>query len=158
MQTEPTLDQAELDARLAALEESIEAVNTRIARLAIALKVGLDTPDHVQRVIDRSAMPDDVVSPFAPDATVTGQVSRQGAFSLADRRTDANRRKAFEWEELRGLLILRYEIQKNFVEQVGLSATQQIVSFAENRQLRGGFLPHADGLDLKRLMDGNHPS
>lgn len=112
MQTEPVLDQAELDARLAALEDSIEAINTRIARLAIALKVSLDTPDHVQQVIDRSAMPKDVVSPFAPDATVTGQIPGDGEFALADRRTDANRRKAFEWEELRGLLILRFEIEK----------------------------------------------
>ena len=42
---------------LAALEDSIETINTRIARLAIALKVSLDTPDHVQQVGDRSAMP-----------------------------------------------------------------------------------------------------
>lgn len=153
MQTDPVLDQAELDARLSALEESIEAVNTRIARLAIALGVSLDTPAHVQQVIDRSAMPDDVVSPFAPDATVSGQVSAQSEFVLADRRTDANRRKAYEWEELRGLLILRYGIEKNYVEQIGLSDTRKIVAFAENHQLREGFAPHADGLDVDRLMD-----
>lgn len=157
MQTEPVLDQAELDARLAALEDSIEAINTRIARLAIALKVSLDTPDHVQQVIDRSAMPKDVVSPFAPDATVTGQVPGDGEFALADRRTDANRRKAFEWEELRGLLILRFEIEKNYVEQLGLPATRQIVSFAENHQLREGFAAHADGLDVAQLMDDSRP-
>lgn len=101
MQTEPVLDQAELDARLAALEDSIEAINTRIARLAIALKVSLDTPDHVQQVIDRSAMPKDagvaVCTRCHRDRAGTGR--RQ--FALADRRTDANRRKAFEWEELR---------------------------------------------------------
>ena len=97
------------------------------------------------------------MSPFAPDATVTGQVPGDGEFALADRRTDANRRKAFEWEELRGLLILRFEIEKNYVEQLGLPTTRQIVSFAENHQLREGFAAHADGLDVAQLMDDSRP-
>ncbi len=141
-----------MDDRQWALEREIEMVNTRIARLAIALGVPLDTEAAVERVIDRSAMPEALRSPFGQDAEVEGKVDHQGRFIGADRRTDEDHRKAYEWEELRGLLVLRYEMEKHYVEQMGLPATRRILSTAEEHQTREGFRPHADGLDMQSLM------
>jgi hypothetical protein len=147
------IDQINLDLRSKALEAEIEGVNTRIARLAMALGAPLGSEDDVLRVLDRSAMPQEVVSPYAKDREITGDVKLDGRFSMADRRTDANHRKAYEWEELRGLLVLRYEMEKHYVEQMGLEVTRDILLTAEAHQAREGFKNHPDGLDLKTLLD-----
>lgn len=141
-----------MEERQVALETEIESVNMRIARLAMALGVDLTTEAAVERVIDRSAMPRRLVSPHGQDAEVDGQVNHHDGFALADRRTDQDHRTAYEWEELRGLLVLRYEMEKHYAQHMGFDATRNILTTAEADQTRRGFPPHADGLDMRPLL------
>lgn len=51
----------------------------------------------------------------------------------------------------RGLIVMRYGIEKRFVDQVGAPATRQIMIDAEAHMSREGF-SWADGVDLKGLL------
>jgi hypothetical protein len=63
------------------------------------------------------------------------------------------RRTSRTWEELRGLIVLRYDIQKHYVEQVGVVVTRQILEDAETSLERQGFKPGEDGIDIARLYN-----
>ena len=56
-------------------------------------------------------------------------------------------------EELRGLLVLRYDIQTRYVDEVGIVATRQILIEAEEHLVRKGFNPGDDGVNLERLFN-----
>lgn len=114
--------------RLHRMESSIEALNARIARLAIALDVSLKSDDEVARVMNRHQVPHE------------SQVT-------SDRHVD------YKWEELRGLLVLRYGVETRYVDQVGVIATRQILVEAEEHLVREGFNPGDDGIDLDRLLN-----
>lgn len=138
MPTEPAPEE-----RLQHMESSIEALNARIARLAIGLGVSLKSDADVAQVMKRHP-----VSPvlterrLAPD---THPASRTGS--------DMDRRMAHQWEELRGLLVLRYSVETRYVEQVGVLTTRQILVEAEAHLVRDGFQLGADGIDLERLFN-----
>lgn len=55
-------------------------------------------------------------------------------------------------EELRGLLVLRYGMQTQYVDEVGIVATRQILIEAEEHLARKGFNPGDDGVNLDRLF------
>lgn len=116
--------------RLHRMELSIEALNARIARLAIALDVSLKNDDDVARVMNRHLVP---AIPHENQVT-------------PDHHT------AYKWEELRGLLVLRYGVETRYVDQVGVIATRQILVEAEAHLVREGFNPGDDGIDLDRLL------
>ena len=128
--------------RLLQMESSIEAINTRIARVAIALGVSLKSEDEVMRVISQPP----------------GQALLHERRSTPERReasrasTGPDRRVAHMREELRGLLVLRYGVETRFVEEVGATATRQILVQAEAHMVRAGFKPGADGVNLDRLF------
>lgn len=129
--------------RLHQMESSIEALNARIARLAIGLGVSLKSDDEVASVMSRHQVV---------------RVSHERRLTLDRRdasRTDsgADRRIAHQWEELRGLLVLRYGVETRYVDEVGVSATRQILVEAEAHLARAGFKPGADGIDLDRLFN-----
>jgi hypothetical protein len=120
-------------------------LNSRIARLAIGLGLSLQNQADVEKVMhwhDATAMP-------------------------LDRRSTANRRQfdrasgtqerrvAHTWGELRGLMVLRYKIEKEFVDQVGVTAARQILTDADDSLFRKGFKHGADGTDLDHLFDGS---
>ncbi len=131
--------------RLHQMTSSIEALNARIARLAIGLGVSLQNNDEVVRVLSRpaaSTVPHERRTAIDPDGE-----SRIGG--APDRRT------AHKWEELRGLLVLRYSVQTRYVEEVGLVATHQILIEAEAQLIRRGFNAGDDGIDLDRLSNGS---
>lgn len=157
MPTDDAPANAAMSDRLKRMETSIEELNARIARLAIALGVSLESEHEVQRVMARKSAP----APTAPlpaqaVARQTDRRQQAGAvFAGLDRRSGTDRRLAYKWEELRGLLVLRYGVEKTFVEQVGLTATRHIMVSAEQHMTRGGFRPGADGMDLKPLLDDN---
>lgn len=124
-------------------ESPIEAINARIARLAIALGLPLNSDDEVARVMSLPAL--SAVSPErrgTPDRRVA---SRTGV--------GPERRVAHQREELRGLLVLRYSITKRYVDDAGVTVTHQIMIEAEERLVRRGFKPGADGVDLDRLFN-----
>jgi hypothetical protein len=143
MSTDPLPEKSAQAQRLQHMESSIEALNARIARLAIGLGVSLKNNDDVMRVMSRRP---------APTVSVERRVTPDSPpVSHAGSNTD--RRMAQKWEELRGLLVLRYGVETSYVDQVGVVSTRQILIEAEAHLVRDGFQPGADGIDLKRLFD-----
>lgn len=117
--------------RLQRMESSLEELNARIARLAIGLGVSLKNENELAGVIRQF------------------QVQAE----LPELQSTPERRLAAKWTELRGLLVLRYGVERRFVDQVGATATRQLLVEAEERLARVGFEPGADGIDLHRLFD-----
>lgn len=129
--------------RLDRMESSMRDLNARIARLAMALGVSLQSAEGVTAV-----MQCDASVRMVPDR-------RTGVDRRAGSRADAgpDRRVASKWVELRGLLVLRYGLEKSYVDDVGSPATIHILRAAEEQMRREGFRPGVDGVDL-RLLDG----
>ena len=125
------------------LQASLEALNARIARLAIGLGVSLDTDAEIAHLM-RQKHP---ASPLAHERR-----SGTGPVDTSHMEANSDRRVAQKIEELRGLLVLRYGVEKRFVEDVGVEATRQILADAEAHLSREGFKPGADGLGLDRLF------
>lgn len=129
--------------RLLRMELGLEELNARIARLAIALGVSLDRDDLVAQLMHQ-----------LPPA----QVPVERRSGPAERRTTVrpgagpDRRRAHKLTELRGLLVLRYSVEKSYVDQVGVTATRQMLVEAEEHLARDGFKPGADGINLTTLL------
>jgi hypothetical protein len=119
------------------IELSFETLNLRIARLAIVLGVSLKNEEDLARVMHR---------PAAQVPPQERRITERRGFSRADSSTE--RRTARSWDELRALLVLRYDAQKDCVEQVGGSATRKILSHVEEHMMRKGFKHGDDGMDL----------
>ena len=126
MQTENTTTELALQERVQRLSESVERLNARIARLAVALDVALDKDSEVERVLQR-------------ETNAAGESPRQRRMR----------------EELRGLLVLRYGVARSVVNRVGVDAARHIMESAQDQLVREGFKPGADGANLKRLFDQN---
>lgn len=118
--------------------ESLGELNARIARLAMGLGLSLRQEPDVQRVI----------------AYRSPQVAIERR-SQSDRRSgpraeSADRRSSRQWEELRGLLVLRYELEVKYAQELGASLTREIFTQASERLARDGFAVGLDGIDLKK--------
>jgi hypothetical protein len=125
------------------LEDSFEAIDVRIVHLAIALGVSLKNEEEMA-----AAMRQHVAVP-------PSQERRIATDRRANSRTgySAERRVANSWEELRGLLALRYDVLKHCVEQVGVVATRKILTEVEEHLLRRGFKSGDDGIDIDHLFN-----
>lgn len=134
----------ELSDRLARMEQHLEEVNTRIARLAIALGISLDDDAQAQLASQAPAPALAIPDRRGSDASAAGREHRG-----PDRRLHCKK------EELRGLLVMRYGLQQRYVETVGVNATRQIMVTAEAHLERDGFRPGADGINVKRIFDGS---
>jgi hypothetical protein len=115
---------------------SMEALNARIARLAMALDVALN---------DRATV----------DALMAKQhlqpVDNERRLAHADEphvTVSSERRHAHKCEELRGLLVLRYQLEVTSLNDNGWTITRDALVLAEDHLVRQGFKPGADGLDL----------
>ena len=138
----PPQDEPHAD-RLAQMEAAMETLNMRIARLAIALGVALDNESEV--------------------ASLMGE--EHGTTVLHERRVSADpldaahahigpeSRVAHQRQELRGLLVMRYEVEKRYVDDAGITVTHQIMIEVEQQLQRKGFKPGVDGIDLDRLFN-----
>ena len=134
---------ADLQARLHSMELSIEALNARIARLAIGLGVSLESEAEIAQLMSKNH----------PASTVTHE--RRGVldFDSGAEHKGTDRRTAHKHQELRGLLVLRYGIETRYVNEVGADATRQIMTEAAAHLVRDGFKPGADGIHLDRLFN-----
>jgi hypothetical protein len=130
MPTELTRGVDSRTSHLQRMEASFEELNARIARLAIALGVSLENENELARVMHQ----------------LQGQTESHSVQSTPERRHACN------WTELRGLLVLRYGMEKRLVDEVGVTVTRQLLVEAEAHLVRLGFQPGADGLDLPRLF------
>ena len=131
-----------INERMQELESSMEGLNARIARLAIGLGVSLQDEHELARVMSR-----------APVAAVPVERRTAGESRQPYRRASgAERRTEHHWEELRGLLVLRYHAETRYVDEVGVVATRQLLVEVEAHLQREGFSPGADGQHLERLF------
>lgn len=117
------------------LSASMEVLNARIARLASALHVSLDDPSAVAALMS------------APKHVVSNE-RRRVDIDPAERHVSADRRHAHHFEELRGLLVLRYHLETTCLNDNGLGVTCEAMTQAEEHLIRQGFKPGADGLGL----------
>lgn len=117
------------------LSVSLETLGERIARLSIGLGIKLDDQQAVQQVMDQ------------PPSRGVGTSRRAAQAMSGDRR-------AAHWrEELRGLLVLRYQLETVSLNNNGLELTREIVSLAEYRLEQRGFKPGANGPDADGLFN-----
>jgi hypothetical protein len=128
------------DHRAERIGASLEALNARIARLALALDIALD---------DQAALQALVASPQIKSVAVERRESGQSAVVAY---AGPERRKAHQREELRGLLTLRYQLEASSVNEHGLALTRQVLVEAQDHLVRQGFKPGADGLGLDQLF------
>lgn len=122
---------------------SFHALNVRSIRLAIALGVSLGNPRDIEQVFRRPASP-------APEMDRRSGTDRRGG-ARAGRGPD--RRVSHQWEELRGLLVLRYGVQKQCLDDFGLDVTRRLVAEVQADLQREGFAPGSAGIDLERRGD-----
>lgn len=129
--------------RLAQMEAAMETLNMRIARLAIALGVALDNEGELASLMGEEH-----------DATVLHErrVSADPV-DAAHAHIGPECRVAHQRQELRGLLVMRYEVEKRYVDDAGITATHQIMIEAEQQLERKGFKPGVDGINLDRLFN-----
>lgn len=117
---------------------SIEALNARIARLALALGVPLDEPQAVQALMHQPL-------PVAP--AVDRRCGRPHCHP-----GEPERRVAHQREELRGLLVLRYHLEAHDLSEQGYTVTREVWMQARAHLVQQGFRPGADGLSLDALF------
>ena len=142
MPTDPLApDEAQVD-RLRQMEASIESLNARIARLAIALGVSLANDNDVADLMSEHQ---------APTVLHERRVTSEHA-EAAHASTSPEHRVAHQREELRGLLVMRYGVEKRYVDDTGVTVTRQIMVEAEQQLERRGFKPGVDGINLERLF------
>nr|WP_319563947.1 hypothetical protein [uncultured Rhodoferax sp.] len=123
------------------LGASMEALNARIARLAMALNVALN---------DRAAV-DALMA--QPQIRVVENERRRATDNAYAVRVTSERRQAHKREELRGLLLLRYHMETTSLTDNGWSVTRQAMVQAEEHMARQGFKLGADGLGLNDFFE-----
>ena len=136
MHHEPSEDETSLPSSASRVENSLADLNARIARLAILLNVSLASEADFVKILNREP-------PFVPlhPSVWDANASNQGEHRLQ-----------CEWEELRGLLVLRCDMMKHSIEELGLEATRAITSQIEAQLEREGFKPGADGFHMLRPL------
>ncbi|KAB2896604.1 MAG: hypothetical protein F9K35_13630 [Burkholderiaceae bacterium] len=125
MRTEPANEHDATAEHLRRMVALLDALGARITRLAQALDMPLDNPGDVERAL------------------------LHGNESVPPHDRHASMR-----EELRGLLVLRYNVVKRYADEVGAQAARDILVCAQDQLLREGFRPQAPGMDLRSLFDG----
>ncbi len=107
------------------MEEVIEELDKRIARMAIGLNVDLSDEENL--------------------LTIIHQKHEHFESNHSHEKTHIH--------ELRGLIVLRYGIEKQYVELIGAKATKQLLLIAEEHLLQMGFHQAADGINLDFLTN-----
>jgi len=115
---------------------SLEQLNARIARLAMGLGVTLDEPHAMERLLERPRLPPGI------------EDRRKRNLEAGHVGICPERRTAHLYEELRGLLVMRYQIEAESVSVHGLERTHEILSITETHLEQQGFKPGADGISL----------
>lgn len=119
--TEKALDHHANEAQR--IGSAVTDLNMRIARLAIALGIRLDQSEDVHRVLHHE-------------------------LSSTSHHPESDRHRAHAYTELRGLLVMRYDIEKHLIEDMGLQLSRRILEDAELHLAVAGFKPGVDGLSL----------
>ncbi len=123
------------------LEASMEALNARIARLAMALDVALGDRAEVDALMAKQHL------------QAVDDERRLASVDVPFVRVSSERRRAHKCEELRGLLVLRYHMEVTSLKENGWTVTRQALVQAEEHLVSQGFKPGADGLGLNNFFD-----
>jgi hypothetical protein len=138
MPTEKDGSAEALTAHLQRMSDSVEQISARIARLATVLDIDLQSDSEINRLLNMDG--------GAPN----GYERRQSAMPPPG----PERRKSYQQEELRALLVLRYRVSRRYVDRIGIQAARHVLVSAQDQLERDGFKPGAAGTDLRRLFDG----
>lgn len=117
------------------LSVSLETLGERIARLSIGLGIKLNDQQAIQQVMDQAPL------------------RGNGTSGRSAQAMSGGRRVSLLREELRGLLVLRYQLETVSLNQNGLELTREIVSLAEYRLEQRGFRSGANGPDADGLFN-----
>ena len=126
-----TTEQAAVEEHRRRVEQAVEQLNSRIARLAIALSLDLTDKHCIDQVLKNPTGDASCIAPLADHLHSSQQ-----------------RRTTLETAELRGLLVLRYGIEQKLSQEMGYAGLQDLLLRVEHHMKREGFAHGADGLDL----------
>lgn len=129
--------------RLESTETPFDALNARIARLAMVLGVSLETDIAITMLMSEHPL----------QAISNERRLNSSDLTRPHNRHGPDRRLAHKREELRGLLVLRYGAEARYVNQRGVIAMRQVLVESEANLVRDGFKPGADGLHAGHLLD-----
>lgn len=130
--TEPPEDETSLLNIASRAESTLVEINTRIARLAMSLNAPLATEADIQSILNREPP---FLQPHARELISNPFNHEEG-------------RIIHQWEELRGLLMLRCELMTQSIRELGLKVTLEISSGTEAELQREGFKPGAEGFNM----------
>lgn len=116
------------------LTASLEALNERIARLAMGLNVDFENAQTLADLLGQHAA--------TPVPVERRKMAPAGDTPML---TNAERRVAHLKEELRALVVLRYRLESSSLQSNGLQATRELLELAHQHLLEQGFKPGADG-------------
>lgn len=122
-------------AHLSHIENTLERLNERIARLARLLDISLESEATRLKILD-------------------------GSLSMAadwlHSATSDDRRRSHEWTELRGLMVLRMHLMKTTLDELGLEPTYRIAQVVREHMTQEGFKPGSDGFEMLRRLQAEH--
>jgi len=110
-------------------QAALDDLNVRIARLAIALKVPLVSDVDLQSALKNLGQP----------AIATERRSGSDRRSATRSQEGPERRLSYQRAELRGLLVMRYDVEVKLCDEVGAAAAQQIMESSVATLGRQGF-------------------
>lgn len=113
------------------LEHDFEALNQRIARLAALLGYALVNERSVDEAI------------HAVSVHLEGD----------EHASNHNRHL---WQEFRGLLVLRYQMQGRSAQAIGAPQLRAVLQHVEDHLARQGIAPDQDGVHLNELFGAAH--
>jgi hypothetical protein len=115
------------------LEAELRSLQGRIAQLALALRAPLATEADVERILQRPATP------------VAVERRREGG---TPHYRGPERRTSHLWDELRALLVLRYQLCSRLAAAVGAPAVRELLAAADAQLQREGFNATPAGMAL----------
>ncbi|MFM7024679.1 MAG: hypothetical protein ACKOWC_01275 [Limnohabitans sp.] len=122
-------------AHLSHIEDTLERLNQRIARLAHLLGVSLALESTRLKILDGSLS-------MATDWQALG--------------ASGEKRRSHEWAELRGLMVLRMRMMKDTLDELGLEPTYRIAQMVHEHMVVEGFQPGSDGFEMLQRLQAEH--
>lgn len=122
-------------AHLGHIENTLERLNERIARLAHLLGVSLESEATRMSILDGAPpMRTQWQHPVTPE----------------------DKRHSHEWFELRGLMLLRVRLMRDMLSELGLEPTYRIAQLVSEHMRQEGFRPGSDGFEMLQRLQAEH--
>lgn len=114
------------------MENALTNVSMRIARLALSLDAPVATLTDFESILNKEV-----------------PLLAQPAHTLSDSFPGDNRQRLVrDWEELRGLMLLRCDMVRHLVKSHDLHTATTVLADIESKLTSEGFQPGAQGFDL----------